>query len=44
VFPRLFEKDRTEQSSVVVVEFDNHEILAKIGSPPSGIVLLGQET
>jgi len=31
VFLRLLEKDRIQQSSVVVVEFNNHEILAKIG-------------
>jgi hypothetical protein len=44
VFLRLFEKDGMQQSSSVVVKFDNHEILAKIGSPASGIVLLGPET
>ena len=33
VFLRLLEKDRIQQSSVVVVEFDNHEILVKIGLP-----------
>ena len=27
------EKDRIQQSSVVVVEFDNHEIFVKIGLP-----------
>jgi len=31
VFLRLLEKDRIQQSSVIVVEFNNHEILAKIG-------------
>jgi hypothetical protein len=33
VFLRLLEKDRIQQSSVVVVEFDNHEILVKIRLP-----------
>ena len=35
---RLFEKDRMQQSSVVVVEVDNHEILPKIGSLPRASV------
>ena len=43
MFLRLLEKDRIQQSSVVVVEFDNHEILVKIGLAPSAIVFLGQE-
>ena len=38
VFLRLLEKDHSQQPSVVVVEFDNHKILAK-----SKFVLLGQE-
>jgi hypothetical protein len=33
VFLRLFEKDHIQQSSVVVVEFDNHEIHVKNGLP-----------
>jgi hypothetical protein len=31
-----------EPPASVVAEFDNHEVLVKIGLAPSGIVVLGQ--
>jgi hypothetical protein len=39
VFLRLLEQNRIQQSSVVVVEFDNHEILAISQLGPRVIVL-----